>query len=97
MFVRTIKDYTDRETKVIFRTTDNSTIREVSDKRGAELIAAGVVEEIKTNTEIKSKTKSKKKEEVEAECEAQEDVFCSPNGDFQNESLEETSGDTQSE
>ena len=61
MLVRTIKDYKDKETKLVFRTTDNSTIREVSDERGAELIAKGVVEEVKI--EAKTKSKSKKKED----------------------------------
>lgn len=71
MLVKTIKDYKDKETKLIFRTTDNCIIREVSDERGAELIAKGVVEEVKI--EAKTKSKSKKKEEVTAEVETVEE------------------------
>ena len=46
MLVKTIQSYRDKDTKAIYRTTDNCTIREVSNKRGAELIAAGVVIEV---------------------------------------------------
>lgn len=44
MFVRTIKDYKDRETGKIYRTTDKNTVRKVTDERGAELIEKGVAE-----------------------------------------------------
>ncbi|MBQ8424406.1 MAG: hypothetical protein IJX17_00090 [Clostridia bacterium] len=103
MLVETIKDYTDKETKLVFKTTDNCTIRRVSDVRGAELIAAGVVvevkpeDEVKSEVETKSKSKSKKKDEVNAEDKTPEDVFVGSNGNFEDESVEETSGDTQSE
>lgn len=103
MLVETIKDYTDKETKLVFKTTDNCTIRRVSDVRGAELIAAGVVvevkpeDEVKSEVETKSKSKSKKKDEVKTEDEAPEDVFVGSNGNFEDESVEETSEDTQSE
>ena len=46
MLVKTIKDYTDRETKKIYRVTDKNPIRKVSDERGAELIAKGVAIEV---------------------------------------------------
>lgn len=46
MWVKTIKDYKDRETKEIYRTTDKNPTREVSDERGEELIAKGVVKAI---------------------------------------------------
>lgn len=103
MLVETIKDYTDKETKLVFKTTDNCTIRRVSDVRGAELIAAGVVvevkpeDEVKSEVETKSKSKSKKKDEVKTEDESPEDVFVGSNGNFEDESVEETSEDTQSE
>lgn len=105
MLVETIKDYTDKETKLVFKTTDNCTIRRVSDVRGAELIAAGVVveikpeDEVKSEVETKSKSKSKKKDEVKTEDEtpSPEDVFIGSNGNFEDESVEETSEDTQSE
>lgn len=103
MLVETIKDYTDKETKLVFKTTDNCTIRRVSDVRGAELIAAGVVvevkpeDEVKSEVETKSKSKSKKKDEVNAEDKTPEDVFVGSNGNFEDESVEETSEDTQSE
>ena len=102
MLVETIKDYTDKETKLVFKTTDNCTIRRVSDVRGAELIAAGVVvevkpeDEVKSEVETKSKSKSKKKDEVNAEDKTPEDMFVGSNGNFEDESVEETSGDTQS-
>lgn len=54
MLVQTIKDYTDKETKKIYRTTDEELIREVSGERGEELISKGVV----------VKVESEKKEEV---------------------------------
>ena len=54
MLVQTIKDYTDKETKKIYRTTDEELTREVSDERGEELISKGVV----------VKVESEKKEEV---------------------------------
>lgn len=101
MLVETIKDYTDKETKAVFKTTDNCTIRRVSDARGAVLIAAGVVKEVrledevetKTETETKSKSKSKKKDDVEI---PDEDVSYNSNGNFEDESLENPE-DTQSE
>ena len=46
MLVKTIKDYTDRETKQVFRVTDKNPTRKVSDERGAELIAKGVAIEV---------------------------------------------------
>lgn len=46
MLVKTIKDYTDRETKQVFRVTDKNPTRKVSDERGAELIAKGVAVEV---------------------------------------------------
>lgn len=103
MLIETIKDYKDKETKLVYKTTDNCTIRRVSDVRGAELIAAGVVvevkpeDEVKSEVETKSKSKSKKKDEVNAEDKTPEDVFVGSNGNFEDESVEETSGDTQSE
>lgn len=103
MLVETIKDYKDKETKLVYKTTDNCTIRRVSDVRGAELIAAGVVvevkpeDEVKSEVETKSKSKSKKKDEVNAEDKTPEDAFVGSNGNFEDESVEETSGDTQSE
>ena len=103
MLIETIKDYKDKETKLVYKTTDNCTIRRVSDVRGAELIAAGVVVEVKPEDEVnaevetKSKSKSKKKDEVNAEDKTPEDVFVGSNGNFEDESVEETSGDTQSE
>lgn len=72
MLVKTIKDYKDKETKLVFRTTDNCIIREVSDERGAELIAKGVVEEVKIEAKTKSKSK-KKEEEVAADVETVEE------------------------
>jgi len=69
MLIKTIKNYKDKETKLIYRTTDNCTIREVSDTRGEELIKAGVVEEVKPEVETKVKTKSKKNDEVKPEVE----------------------------
>lgn len=73
MLVKTIKDYKDKETKLVFRTTDNCIIREVSDERGAELIAKGVVEEVKIEAKTKSKSK-KKEEEVAADVETVEEA-----------------------
>ena len=102
MLIETIKDYKDKETKLVYKTTDNCTIRRVSDVRGAELIAAGVVvevkpeDEVKSEVETKSKSKSKKKDEVNAEDKTPEDMFVGSNGNFEDESVEETSGDTQS-
>ncbi len=69
MLIKTIKNYKDKETKLIYRTTDNCTIREVSDARGEELIKAGVVEEVKPEVETKVKTKSKKNDEVKPDVE----------------------------
>jgi len=58
MWIKTIKDYTDRETKVIYRTTDKNPTREVSDARGEELIAKGVAKKINKSPK-KSDSKSK--------------------------------------
>lgn len=55
MVVKTIKDYTDRETKQVFRVTDKNPTRKVSDERGAELIAKGVAIEIVDKKEKKAK------------------------------------------
>ena len=52
--IKTIKDYTDRETKQIFRVSDVSTIREVSDARAEELIKKGVAVEYVLPTEDKT-------------------------------------------
>lgn len=46
MIVRTLKSYIDKETKKVYRTSDKKKTREVSEERGAELIAKGVVEEV---------------------------------------------------
>ena len=48
MLVQTIKDYTDKETKKIYRTTDEELTREVSDERGEELISKGVVVKVES-------------------------------------------------
>lgn len=107
MLIKTIKNYKDKETKLIYRTTDNCTIREVSDARGEELINAGVVVEVKaevetkseSKVETKSKSKSKKKDDVKTENESPspEDVFIGSNGDFEDEPADEPTEDTQSE
>jgi len=55
MLVKTIKDYTDRETKQVFRVTDKNPTRKVSDERGAELIAKGVAIEVVNKKEKKAK------------------------------------------
>ena len=55
MVVKTIKDYTDRETKQVFRVTDKNPTRKVSDERGAELIAKGVAIEVVDTKEKKAK------------------------------------------
>jgi len=55
MLVKTIKDYTDRETKQVFRVTDKNPTRKVSDERGAELIAKGVAIEVVYKKEKKAK------------------------------------------
>ena len=71
--IKTIKDYTDRETKQIFRISDASIIREVSDARADELIKKGVAEEYVLPTEDKnakkpaSKKDAKKKPETKSE------------------------------
>ena len=55
MLIKTIKDYTDRETKEIYRVTDKNPTRKVSDERGAELIAKGVAIEVVNKKEKKAK------------------------------------------
>jgi len=60
MLIKTIKNYKDKETKLIYRTTDNCTIREVSDTRGEELIKAGVVEKLNQRLKPKSKLNQRK-------------------------------------
>lgn len=96
MLVETIKDYTDKETKLVYKTTDNCTIRRVSDVRGAELVAAGVVvevkpeDEVKSEVETKSKSKAKKKDEVDAEDKTPEDVSYSSNGNFEDKTIKAT-------
>lgn len=83
--IKTIKDYTDRETKQIFRVSDVSTIREVSDARAEELIKKGVAVEYVLPTEDKkakkpaSKKDSKKEQETTSEesTDASADEFAS--------------------
>lgn len=62
MIVKTIKDYTDRETKVIYRVGDKKPTREVSDERGAELIAKGVAIEVESKKKAKKLGKAEIKE-----------------------------------
>lgn len=100
MLVETIKDYTDKETKQIFRTTDNCTIRRVSDARGKVLIAGGVVKEVKleddvkTDESVKSKQKSKKKDDVKTDVETLETEQTTEDA---MDNIEESIEDTQSE
>ncbi|MBR3871592.1 MAG: hypothetical protein IKJ22_02485 [Paludibacteraceae bacterium] len=54
MIVKTIRDYKDRETKEIYRVKDKKNTREVTDERGAELIAKGVVVKVETATKQKN-------------------------------------------
>ena len=54
MIVKTIRDYKDRETKEIYRVKDKKNTREVTDERGAELIAKGVVVKVETATKPKN-------------------------------------------
>lgn len=68
MIVKTIKDYTDRETKVIYRVGDKNPTREVTEERGAELIAKGVA------IEVENKKKAKKPVETEVKEENNESV-----------------------
>ncbi len=64
MIIRTIKDYTDRETKKIYRVKDKNNIREVSAERGNELILKGVAEEVtKQESSKENKTDKNKKAE----------------------------------
>ena len=58
MLVKTIKDYTDKDTKEIYRVSDKDPIRKVSDERGAELIAKGVA------IEVADKKKAKQVEKI---------------------------------
>lgn len=62
MIVKTIKDYTDRETKVVYRVGDKKPTREVSDERGAELIAKGVAIEVESKKKAKKLGKAEIKE-----------------------------------
>lgn len=62
MIVKTIKDYTDRETKVIYRVGDKKPTREVSDERGAELIAKGVAIEVESKKKAEKLGKAEIKE-----------------------------------
>ena len=56
MIVKTIRDYKDRETKEIYRVKDKKNTREVTDERGAELIAKGVVVKVESATKPKNNT-----------------------------------------
>ena len=67
MLVKTIKDYTDRETKQVFRVTDKNPTREVTDERGAELIAKGVAIEVENKKKAKKLEKTEVNEEVKEE------------------------------
>lgn len=79
MIVKTIRDYTDRETKVIYRVGDKNPTREVTDERGAELIAKGVAIEVENKkkakkTEVNEEVKEENNEEVNNEGVADENV-----------------------
>ena len=65
--IKTIKDYTDKETKQIFRVSDASTIREVSDARAEELIKKGVAVEYVLPTEEKKAKKPASKKDAKKE------------------------------
>jgi len=67
MIVKTIRDYTDRETKVIYRVGDKNPTREVTDERGAELIAKGVAIEVENKKKAKKLDKTEVNEEVKEE------------------------------
>lgn len=79
MIVKTIRDYTDRETKVIYRVADKNPTREVTDERGAELIAKGVAIEVENKkkakkAEVNEEVKEENNEEVNGEGVADENV-----------------------
>lgn len=79
MIVKTIRDYTDRETKVIYRVGDKNPTREVTDERGAELIAKGVAIEVENKkkakkAEVNEEVKEENNEEVNGEGVADENV-----------------------
>lgn len=79
MIVKTIRDYTDRETKVIYRVGDKNPTREVTDERGAELIAKGVAIEVENKkkakkAEVNEEVKEENNEEVNSEGVADENV-----------------------
>lgn len=74
MIVKTIRDYTDRETKVIYRIDDKNPTREVTDKRGAELIAKGVAIKVENKKKAKKPEKTEVDEEVNNEGVADENV-----------------------
>lgn len=74
MIVKTIRDYTDRETKVIYRVGDKNPTRKVTDERGAELIAKGVAIEVENKKKAKKLDKTEVNEEVNNEGVADENV-----------------------
>lgn len=74
MIVKTIRDYTDRETKVIYRVGDKNPTRKVTDERGAELIAKGVAIEVENKKKAKKLEKTEVNEEVNNEGVADENV-----------------------
>lgn len=74
MIVKTVRDYTDRESKVIYRVGDKNPTREVTDERGAELIAKGVAIKVENKKKAKKAEKSEVNEEVNNEGVADENV-----------------------
>jgi len=73
MWIKTIKDYKDKETKDIHRASEQ-VVREVSDERGCELVTKGFavemlvsIKEVENNKAKANKENAKKKQESEVD------------------------------
>ena len=63
MWIKTIKDYKDKETKDIHRASEQ-VVREVNDERGSELVAKGFAVEMIVSTKEVENNKGKANKET---------------------------------